>query len=139
MKQVGEGGCRCGAIRYRCNAEALGVSFCYCRDCQKSSGGPFSCFVLVPPESVAIVKGQIKSYSVRAESGRDVDRDFCSECGSPIFARTCNVFCITAGSLDDASDITPTMAIWLESAHPWAPIPDRAERFSQNPPISSGA
>jgi hypothetical protein len=47
--------------------------------------------------------------------------------------------CITAGSLDEASDIEPTMAIWLDTAHPWAPIPEQAERFHQNPPISSGA
>jgi hypothetical protein len=115
------------------------MSFCYCPDCQKSSGGPFSCFVLVPHGSVEIVKGQTKSYSVTAESGRDVKREFCPGCGAPLFASTCNVFCITAGSLDDASDLQPSMAIWLDTAHPWAPIPEQAERFHQNPPISSGA
>jgi hypothetical protein len=81
------------------------MSFCYCPDCQKSSGGPFSCFVLVPLGSVAIVKGQTKSYSVVAESGRDVKREFCAECGAPLFARTCNVVCITAGILVVASEV----------------------------------
>lgn len=133
------GGCRCEAIRYECFSEPLAVSFCYCRDCQKASGGSFCNYAVVPAEAVKVAKGQTKSYAVQADSGNIVQREFCSECGTPLFARNGKVFVLTVGSLDDAHDIKPTMAIWLDSAQPWAPVPENVERFRQNPPITLGA
>ena len=35
------GGRACGAIRYECAAEPLGMHNCHCRDCQSASGGFF--------------------------------------------------------------------------------------------------
>ena len=119
-------------------SDPLAVSFCYCRDCQQASGGPFCNYAVVPVEAVTITKGHPKSYTVQADSGNTVQREFCAECGAPLFARNGNVFVLTVGSLDDARDITPTMAIWLDSAQPWAPIPEHVERFRQNPPITLG-
>lgn len=133
------GGCRCGSIRYECSSEPLTVSFCYCRDCQKASGGPFCNYAVVPAESVNITRGQTKSHVVQVDSGNTVRREFCSECGTPLFASTSKVFVLTVGSLDDAHGIRPTIAIWLDSAQPWAPIPDNVERFRRNPPITLGA
>lgn len=130
------GGCRCGAIRYECLSEPLAVSFCYCRDCQKASGGPFCNYAVVPQEAVRITGEGVKSSVVQADSGSTVERDFCASCGTPLFARNGKVFVLTVGSLDDPSGIQPTIAIWLDSAQPWAPIPDNVERFGQNPPIT---
>src|SRR5882762_1408411 len=45
------GGCACGAIRYESTAEPLMMLHCHCRDCQQSSGGPFSSFVIVPTQA----------------------------------------------------------------------------------------
>jgi hypothetical protein len=137
MKKL-SGGCRCNAIRYECVSEPLAVSFRYCRDCQQASGGPFCNYAVVPAGAVTITKGQPKSYTVQADSGNTVQREFCAECGAPLFARNGTVFVLTVGSLDDARDITPTMAIWLDSAQPWAPIPEHVERFRKNPPITLG-
>ena len=50
MKKL-SGGCRCKAIRYECVSEPLAVSFCYCRDCQQASGGPFCNYAVVPAEA----------------------------------------------------------------------------------------
>ncbi len=130
------GGCRCGNIRYDCSSDPMAVSFCYCHDCQKASGGPFCNYAVVPVEAVTITKGQTQGYAVEAASGNTVSREFCGDCGSPLFARNQNVFVLTVGSLDDASGIPPTIAIWLDSAQPWAPIPDNVERFRENPPIT---
>jgi len=82
MKKL-SGGCRCKAIRYECVSEPLAVSFCYCRDCQQASGGPFCNYAVVPAGAVTITKGQPKSYTVQADSGNTVQREFCAECGAP--------------------------------------------------------
>ena len=34
-----EGGCQCGAIRYRIEGEFMGSGACHCRSCQYSTGG----------------------------------------------------------------------------------------------------
>jgi hypothetical protein len=35
------GGCQCGEVRYRAEGPRDRASVCYCRMCQKASGGPF--------------------------------------------------------------------------------------------------
>jgi hypothetical protein len=133
-----QGGCQCGLVRYECGADPIAVTMCYCRDCQRWSGGPCGNYVIMPA-SVVTVRGQTKGYSVRAESERIVRREFCGECGSPLFATTPHLLAITVASFDDPSPLKPTMAIWLDSAPPWALIPTNIARFPRNPPLSSGA
>lgn len=40
-----EGGCRCGAIRYRITGEPLSAGFCHCRMCQRAAGAPVVAWV----------------------------------------------------------------------------------------------
>ena len=35
-----EGGCFCGAIRYRVTGEPIDAGYCHCRMCQLSAGAP---------------------------------------------------------------------------------------------------
>ena len=42
MKVPFSGGCACGLIRYTCTAAPLAMVNCYCRDCQRASGGACS-------------------------------------------------------------------------------------------------
>src|SRR5258708_32619699 len=34
-----EGGCLCGAVRYRVSGEPVAATLCHCRSCRKASGG----------------------------------------------------------------------------------------------------
>lgn len=132
MKKL-SGGCRCKAIRYECVSEPLAVSFCYCRDCQQASGGPFCNYAVVPAGAVTITKGQPKSYTVQADSGNTVQREFCAECGAPLFARNGNVFVLTVGSLDDARDITPSHPPWPSGLT----VPSPGRRFQNTWSVSA--
>ncbi len=41
MKEIVlEGGCHCGAIRYRIEGPPPESGYCHCRDCQQTSGSP---------------------------------------------------------------------------------------------------
>src|SRR2546430_15529078 len=63
------GGCACGAIRYESTAEPVMMLHCHCRDCQRSSGGPFSSFVIVPTEAFKLLQGSLRFHASPSEAG----------------------------------------------------------------------
>ena len=75
-----EGGCRCGAVRFRAEGGSLWVSHCHCEECRRSSGAPVSTFVGVRDTGFAFVAGTPGAY----ESSPDVVRKFCGACGTPL-------------------------------------------------------
>src|SRR5438309_89301 len=87
MKTPFTGGCACGAIHYESSAEPLAMLHCHCRDCQRSSGGPFSSFIVVPKDEFKILRGTLRFHASPSEVGGNTNRGFCPECGSPILAR----------------------------------------------------
>jgi hypothetical protein len=82
------GGCACGAIRYESTSKPLLMLHCHCRDCQRSSGGPFSSFVIVPTEAFKLLQGKPRAHASPSEAGGMTHRNFCPDCGAPIFGKT---------------------------------------------------
>ncbi len=80
------GGCACGAIRYEGSAAPIAELNCHCRDCQRSSGTGFSTVAIVPTDSLRLLQGTPKQHLTTADSGALVRREFCAECGTPLFA-----------------------------------------------------
>src|SRR2546429_1444845 len=81
------GGCACGAIRYESTAEPVAMLHCHCRDCQQSSGGPFSSFVVVPTKAFKLLQGSPRFHASPSEAGGMTRRGFCPDCGSPGFGK----------------------------------------------------
>lgn len=117
-----QGGCACKAIRYEVSAEPLAFVLCHCRDCQYVSGGEPAAVVVVPTSAFTLTKGAPTGWTTRADSGNEVTRQFCGQCGAPLFTvmRNPAVWAIKAGSLDDPSWLTPSAFLWRVSAQPWA-------------------
>ena len=83
---------------------------CHCRDCQQSSGGPFSSFVIVPTEAFKLLQGSLRFHASPSQMGGKTHRGFCPECGSPIQAKpdsTPHIVAIRTASLDDPSWFLP--------------------------------
>ena len=78
------GGCLCGQVRYSANTEPAFVGVCHCKNCQKQTGTAFSVLVGIPKTAMSI-QGQLKTFHDTGDSGQAVDRNFCPECGSPVF------------------------------------------------------
>ena len=91
------GGCQCGALRYRLDAEPSG-SICHCRMCQKASGGPFMAFGGVPNSSFVVIRGVLSTF----RSSDIAERGFCAACGTPLTYRLVGgrSVGVTLGSLD---------------------------------------
>jgi Glutathione-dependent formaldehyde-activating enzyme len=69
MKIPFTGGCACGAIRYESTAEPMMMLHFHCRDCQRSSGGPFSSFVVVPAEAFNLLQGSPRFHASPSARG----------------------------------------------------------------------
>ncbi len=127
-----EGGCLCGAVRYS-GGDAGGVGVCHCTHCQKTSGSAFSVNVFVKADTVTMT-GPIASFSDIAESGRKVERKFCSVCGSSI-ASVAEAFpgmlIVKAGTLDDRSWVKPGVQVWAQSKQPWVDLGDGLKAFEK--------
>ena len=122
------GGCLCGAVRYQVAWPPLGIAVCHCRDCQKQGGSALSVVGISSLDAIA-VSGELATFSHAGSSGKTVDRQFCSNCGSPVLsvtqdARDQGLIFFKAGTLDDVSDLMPTEHYWTRSAQPWFAFSD---------------
>jgi len=133
-----EGGCFCGAIRYRIAGPLRGARACYCRKCQYMGAGGPNYVALAPKGEVEITKGEPRSHAAKADSGNLVARLFCGDCGtflwsdSPAF----DVYPVRVGTLDDPSAVAPQASIWTDEAQPWHRIdPDLPAHPKAAPPL----
>jgi hypothetical protein len=130
------GGCACGAIRYESTAEPVMMIHCHCRDCQRSSGGPFSSFAIVPTEAFEVLQGAPRFHASPSERGGETRRGFCPECGSPMVIKpdaAPQFVAIQSASLDDPGWFKPQMEAWASDAHPWDQLNSALPRFEKYP------
>jgi hypothetical protein len=129
------GGCLCGQIRYSANADPVFVGVCHCKNCQRQTGTAFSVLVGVPKASMSI-RGKLKAFRGIGDSGQPVERNFCPECGSPIFTDAIaipDVAFIKAGTLDDTGWLDPKTHIYCESKVQWTLVPEGSQQFAKMP------
>jgi hypothetical protein len=133
-----EGGCACGAVRFKVTAPFMGVGVCHCTDCQKGSGGGPNYVALAPKDAFVVTKGEAKVYSCRGDSGADIGRAFCADCGSPLWSvpgGATPFVPVKLGALDDNSDLTPSLHLYTASAPPWHLMHDGLPAFPKSPPF----
>ena len=133
------GGCQCGAVRYRLNAEPRMLYACHCTDCQKQSSSAFGMSLIVDGDAIEITRGgeRLKTWDTRGDDGEIKRCAFCSACGTRIYHASGTAgepVSVKAGSLDDTAWLRPVAQIWLKSAQPWVAIDKRRYRcFEQEP------
>jgi hypothetical protein len=127
------GGCLCGQVRYSANADPSFIGVCHCTHCQKQTGTAFSVLVGISKSAMS-VQGQVKTFHDIGDSGQPVLRNFCPECGSPIFSDIAvmpGVTFIKAGTLDDTTWLDPKIHFYCDSAERWTP--EASQRFAKMP------
>ena len=126
-----EGGCLCGSVRYRIAGEIGPASYCHCSDCRKVTGSAFNVGVTVAVADF-MIEGQPGAYTTHGDSGRELTRHFCGQCGSPIYtsapAHAARIF-VKAGTLDDSSLVRPELEAWCASKVEWADIPPNLQQY----------
>ncbi|MET0325912.1 MAG: GFA family protein [Ilumatobacteraceae bacterium] len=121
------GRCLCGDVTYQLTGDLIATAVCHCDHCQRQGGAAFS-VNLVVHESQLTVSGVLSTYEETGEHDDDVyvRRRFCGSCGSPIvseLSKSAGIVAVKAGTLDDKSDVHPTVEVWCADRQPWVALP----------------
>lgn len=58
-----EGGCLCGAVRYRVTDEAVARTLCHCASCRRATGGASVGWAVFEKGDFALLQGEVREYS----------------------------------------------------------------------------
>lgn len=130
-----EGGCYCGAVRYRAEGDPLFKGQCHCRECQYISGGAPNLTMGMPESGFAYTQGSPGSFR-RKDLEKPVTREFCQECGTHLLSRAPGLpaVLLKVGTFDDPSLFgAPQMAIFTVDKQSFHQIPDGIPTFERMP------
>ena len=140
MAAVRTGGCLCGAVRYESTGDPVFSLQCHCRDCQRSSGTAYIAAMRVPAAEFRITRGTPKRYVSSADSGNQITRAFCGDCGSPLYVQVStrpDIVGLRVGTLDDPSGFRADSDIFVKSAQPWDHMNPALPKHQTYPPGKS--
>ena len=129
MSRTAEGGCLCGAVRFRADGAPSYVNFCHCRMCQKASGAPMMAWATYPAAKVDFPDAKPK----RRRSSEIAERGFCPECGSALLWQRLgsDTIDLSVAAFDDPNALAPSEHIWTESRVRWLTLTDHLPRYRQ--------
>jgi hypothetical protein len=125
-----EGGCECGAVRFRMTADPIFVNCCHCRDCQKITGSAFAVNAMVESDRVVLDAGDNKLSEEKGAAR-------CRQCRSLLWAEHPEfggrIKFVRVGTFDEAERISPDAHFFVRSKHRWVEIPNDVRAFDTLP------
>ncbi len=133
-QRVVEGGCLCGAIRYRVSGEPIMSGICHCRTCRKTAAAPALPFVTFALDCFEITQGA----PVEFHSSTPVTRTFCGRCGTSLTYRhrdnnDPDRLDIMTCSLDDPEAFPPSFHVWVSQKPGWDKFADGLPAYETTP------
>lgn len=112
-----QGGCLCGAVRYRAVGNVKSQSICHCSNCRRATGAQSVAWVTVLALGFSIEKGEVDRF--RSDTG--ATWSFCGQCGTTLTYENKNrpEVDITVGSLDDPEAFPPNVEGSLDEKLLW--------------------
>ncbi len=126
---MADGGCLCGAVRYRLEDPPLHAGYCHCRICQRAAGAPVVAWGTWPADRFTWLQGEPRTFASSARG----ERSFCPSCGTPLtFVDPGDpaFVDVTLASLDDPAAFAPQSHIWTMSRVRWLDIRDELPRYT---------
>jgi hypothetical protein len=132
MTDKREGGCSCGAVRYRLASAPMFVHCCHCRDCQRQTGSAFVINALIETDRIELLAGRPVPVAVPTDSGLPHDIHRCATCQTAMwsdYGRRLVLRFVRVGTLDDAAALQPDVHIFTRSKLPWVALPKTVPAF----------
>jgi hypothetical protein len=126
-----EGGCSCGAVRYRLASEPLFTHCCHCLNCQRQTGSAFVINLLIETDRVELLAGEPHPVEVPRDDGSTQTIFRCPACQVAVYSRYGHpgVRFVRGGTLDDASRFEPDVHIFTRSKVDWVTLPPSTPAF----------
>ena len=142
-----EGGCLCGGVRFATTAAPMRVTICFCRFCQRATGGTGMVEPIFDKPTFRIISGKPTQYNMPSGgSGKRIGIHFCATCGTKLFLdfdRFPDVIGVYAGTFDDPDwfERTPanTKFIFVDTAQDGTLIPGGFNTFSAHAMTNDGS
>jgi hypothetical protein len=123
-----EGGCACGACRYRLDRAPLFVHCCHCTRCQRETGGPFAHHLMIEFSAMTLLQGTPETVKVPTDSGNNHWVFRCPGCRSAMWnehgSRRAVTRYVRVGTLDEPGRFAPLAHIYVRSKQPWVLLGD---------------
>ena len=123
-----QGGCLCGAVRYRIEGEPSGSGICHCSTCRRAASAPTLPFVVFAADRFAFTRGE----PVEFRSSPRVVRSFCGRCGSPLTHRSddkSDSIDVMTCTLDDPEAFPPGFHVWVSHKLAWEHATDELPAY----------
>ena len=121
------GGCTCGAVRYRMTSKPMFVHCCHCRWCQRETGASFALNALIEADRVSLLKGEVEVVDTPSNSGKGQRIARCPKCHIAVWSNYAGagdaVRFIRVGTLDEPDRLPPDIHIFTSSKQPWVVLP----------------
>jgi hypothetical protein len=131
MSAPRDGGCACGAVRYRLASDPLFTHCCHCLNCQRQTGSAFVVNLLIEAERVELLAGDPRPVDVPRDDGSSQRIFRCPTCQVAVFSRygRRGVLFVRGGTLDDPSGVVPDVHIFTRSKLGWIVLPESVPAF----------
>ena len=133
MADTLNGGCACGALRYRMHAAPMFVHCCHCKDCQRQTGTAFVLNALIEADRIELESGSPTPHTMPTDSGRPHTVFRCPDCGTAVWSEYGGLKTlrfIRVGTLDDPTELPPDVHIYIRSKLPWITLPEGVPAFA---------
>jgi len=131
-----EGGCACGAVRYRIAGEPIFTNNCHCRQCQRQTGSTSVVNAFFESERFTLLSGELASHTVPSGSGGEHEMRRCAACGTAILSHFPpngrRLSALRVGTLDDPDAFTPDALIFVSEKMPWVALPEGIPAFERD-------
>ena len=122
-----EGGCSCGAVRYRLTSRPMFVNCCHCRWCQRESGASFALNAIIEADRVVVLGVSPEVVQTPSESGKGQKIARCPSCRVALWSNYAGsgeaIHFVRVGTLDNPDLLPPDMHIYTQSKQPWVLLP----------------
>jgi hypothetical protein len=130
-----EGGCFCGAVRYRVEGHLMPARACHCSQCRKEFNGASSAYApLCEASSFFWLQGEEKLTKYVDSHGWGLA--FCSVCGSTLCGILNGiVYGVTLGCVDGDPQVEIEMHLFVGSKARWDHIGGATPQYEEHPPV----